>query len=76
MSTYDINNKKQLLAYKKIRDDINNAIFLYEERQTVDLSEESRKHLHNKSDIYIVEHYVKGSNIPRGELFINWPFYF
>lgn len=76
MSRYNINNEKQLYAYKKIRDDIDNAIKLYEGSQTVDLAEESRKPLHNKSDIYIVEHYVKGSNAPRGELFINWPFYF
>jgi|13_taG_2_1085334.scaffolds.fasta_scaffold02015_7 hypothetical protein len=81
MSEYKINNEKQLEAYTKIRDDIDRAIRLYqrEQTQTVDLAEEARKPLYNEKDIYIVQHYVKGSNHPRGELFINyqhhWPFF-
>ena len=81
MSEYKINNEKQLAAYEKIRDDINKAIKLYKRDKTesIDLAEEARKPLYNEKDIYIVQHYVKGSNCPRGELFINythhWPFF-
>lgn len=77
MSKYEINNQKQLEAYTQIRDDIDEAVKLYKKQnETIDLAEESRKSLYNKKNIYIVQHYVKGSNVPRGELFINWPFYF
>ena len=71
MSKYEINNEKQLDAYIKIRNDIDSAINLY--KNSVDSAE---KPLYNSKEIYVVEHYVKGSNAPRGELFINWPFYF
>ena len=76
MSKYEINNEKQLDAYIKIRDDIDEAVKLYKSKsKTIDLAEESRKSLYNEKNIYIIQHYVKGSNVPRGELFINWPFY-